>query len=137
MKSILFITLLIPSLVNAEIHREAQICEESGKICFFWWPKLPEVKDWNQDMKYSYHYRMNTQVPVNYTFENAEAVIYAKAEYQEASSPGETLEKFIAFSQNQFISGAPSELKVTKTGELISKGKHKFLSYSFFSKKRG
>ncbi|WP_460224641.1 hypothetical protein [Aurantivibrio infirmus] len=137
MKSILLLILLIPSIVMAEIHKEAQICQESGQICFFWWPELPEVKGWHQDIDHSYHYRMNTQAPENYTFANAEAVIYAKAEYQDKSSKEQTLEEFIAFSQNQFISGAPSELNVTKTGELSSKGKHKFESYSFFPKGEG
>jgi len=136
MKSILLILFLLPSIVIAEVHKEAKICKESGQICFFWWPKLPEVKGWHQDMGHSYHYRMNTQAPDNYTFANAEAVIYARAEYQEESS-SDTLEEFISFSQSQFVSGAPSELKVRKTGESFSKGKHKFLNYSFFPKGEG
>jgi len=137
MKSILLLILLLPSIVTAEIHKEAQICDESGQICFFWWPKLPEVKGWHQDVSHSYHYRMNTQAPDEFTFANAESVIYAKAEYQDKSSPDKTLEQFIAFSQSQFTSGAPSELSVVKTGELTSKGKHKFQSYSFFPKGEG
>ena len=80
---------------------------------------------------------MNTQAPDNHTFANAKAVIYAKAEYRDESSSEKTLDEFISFSQNQFINGAPSILQVTKTGESVSKGKHKFISYSFFPKGEG
>jgi len=137
MKTLLILLLLLPSLVMAEIHKEAQVCGDSGKICFFWWPKLPEIEGWHQDIDHSYHYRMNTQAPNNYTFSNAETVIYASAEFRDESYPEKTLEEFISVSQDQFIKGAPSELQVKKIGEPISKGKHKFISYSFYPKGEG
>ena len=132
MKTILLTLALLPIVVVAEIHREARLCDDSDKICFFWWPTLPEVEGWHQDMTQSYSYRVNAQAPENHTFADAEAVIYARASYQEESSSENTIEAFITTSQRQFISRAPSELQVTKTGELFSKGKHRFLSYSFF-----
>ena len=137
MKAITLLLLFLPLSAMAEIHKEAQVCQESGQICFFWWPELSPVKGWYQDIEHSYHYKVNAQAPEKYTFANAGAVIYAKAEYQEKSSSERSLEEFITFSQYQFISGAPSELEVKKTGEKVSKGKHKFLSYSFFPKGAG
>ncbi|AJQ95440.1 hypothetical Protein YC6258_03404 [Gynuella sunshinyii YC6258] len=129
--------LFVPPMVMADIHKEAQVCEESGQICFLWWPKLPEIRGWHQDVESSYRYRFNAQVPDQYTFANAEAVMYANAEYQDASTEAQTLEAFIATSQQQFIDAVPYKVDVSKTGEFTSKGKQTFFSYAFLPEGEG
>lgn len=137
MKWILFFIFILPSITMAEIHKEVQICDENANTCSFWWPKLPKIKGWYQDLGHSYHYRMNTQAPENYTFANATAVIYARANEQGALLQIKTLEEFVTLSQSQFINGSSSKIKITKTQEQISKGNHKFISYSFFPSGKG
>ena len=137
MKKLLILALLLPNIVYGEIHKETQISGESGQICFMWWPKLPEVEGWEQELGASYHYKMNTQVPTGHTFSDAQAVIYASAELKDEETKKKTLEEFIAFSQNQFIAAAPSKTTISKVGEYTSKGKVKFLSYSFYPESAG
>lgn len=137
MKKIILLTLLLSNFVYGEIHKEAQICNESGQVCFFWWPKLPAVEGWEQDLGHSYHYRMNTQAPSGFTFANAEAVVYARAELKDEVSGKKSLKDFIEFSQNQFTSSAPSKTQIKKIGEYKSKGKPTFHSYSFYPESVG
>lgn len=137
MKKTILLTLLLSNFVYGEIHKEAQVCNESGQICFFWWPKLPSVEGWEQDVRHSYHYRMNTQAPTAFTFANAEAVIYARADLKDDVTGKKSLKEFIEFSQNQFTSAAPSKTKISKIGEFKSKGKPVFYSYSFIPESQG
>ena len=137
MKKLILLLYFVPALSLADIYKEAQVCPEREKICFVWWPKLPEVDGWYQDMDHSYHYKMNAQAPEGYSFANAEAVIYARAVYQADTLQKPTLSEFISSSQKQFVNNAPSTLDIKKTGELNSKGQHNFVSYSFYPDGQG
>ncbi len=130
----LFVAILLAlttTNTNAEIHKEASMCADSGQICFYWWPKLPAIDGWQQDLRFSYHYRMNAQAPIASNFGQSETVIYARAEDKKANPDFNSLEEFISFSQQHFISGAPSKVTVTKTDEFETAGKQRFISYSF------
>jgi len=51
------------------------------QICFHSWPDLPAIEKWHQDEGASEFYDAMAIAPDGFTFKNAPAVIYAKAEY--------------------------------------------------------
>jgi hypothetical protein len=118
----LSLLLIFPLIANAEIFRQATY-DESGQICFYWWPKLKEVNGWFQDIPSSFHYRANTQAPKGFTFSNAEAVIYAKAVYKPEEPEAKNLDQFIENDKASFKSNDPG-LKLIEAGEIKdSKGR--------------
>lgn len=81
----------------------------NNSICFYWWPKLPDLKGWKSDQS------LNTQIggngsnvliPEGKTFSNAPAIIYARAiyakRYDEEFKIKSTLASFIADDQDTF-----------------------------------
>jgi hypothetical protein len=131
MKKIMFVCAVLFSLnVNAEIYREAKVCDDSNQLCFFWWPKLKEVSGWQQDMSHSYHYRMNTQVPTGFTFSNAEVVVYARAMYKPTVPDTKNIEQFIKKDKADFLSDYPS-FSIRQTETLKDNKGRNFTSYQF------
>ncbi len=128
--TIMIFSILFSLSAEAEIYREAKVCNESGKICFYWWPKLKAVPGWEQDIPHSYHYRMNTQAPAGFSFANAEAVIYARAVYKPEQPDAKTLDAFIANDKADFLSHDPS-LSITRSETLKDKKGRSFISYQF------
>jgi len=137
MKYALIILLgIIANPVLAEIHREAAVCNESGEMCFFWWPKLPAIEGWQQDKDNSYRYAANTQVPVGFDFGQADAVIYAKAVLKLRQSEAKNLEEFISHDRESFLQRDPA-LQIDETKPLISARGTPFRSFSFKPQKEG
>ena len=122
--------------LNAEIHREATYCNDTGELCFYWWPKLPTVDGWQQDKGNSYHYSSNTQAPIGFHFGNAESVIYAKAIYKLRQPESKNLEEFIANDKKNFLRNSP-DLDIKETKSLKSKSGKLFKSFSFTPKAQG
>jgi hypothetical protein len=92
---LLLLLCIAPFSSNAEITKEAVLCENTGSLCFYWWPKLPEVSGWKQDKGSSYHFSINAQAPTGSTFSDAETVIYAKAAYKAKEPEVKDLNGFI------------------------------------------
>lgn len=136
MKYIPIVALFFSFFTFAEIDKKAYTCDESGKMCFLWWPKLQGVDGWKQDMQHSNHYKMNTQAPLGSTFSNAETVIYARAEYQHDGSPDKNLSEFIKSSQEKYLIPDPT-LMVEKTKTISSQNNINFESYKFIPSKQG
>ena len=100
-------TLGVPA--QAEIVKTATVDCKGGKICFYWWPKLPELTGWHGDNSLNFELGengSNVLIPDSKTFSNAPAVIYARAIYIErydwqfkTKSP---LASFIADDQETF-----------------------------------
>ena len=134
MKKILLLLLLLPAITQAEIYKKALVCSDTGQICLYWWPTLPEVQGWHQDMRHSYHYKMNTLALEGYDFSNSEAVIYARSEYQDKPEEKKTLEEFIEFSQGQSIANSPYKFNIENRSEIESEGKLTFVSFSYLPK---
>lgn len=132
--AIIFFTLSLS--LNAEIHREATVCEESGELCFYWWPVLPKIEGWEQDKDNSYYYSMNTQAPKGFNFGNAESVIYAKAIYKLRQPDSKNLDEFIKNDKESFLQRDPT-LEIKQTKNLKSSNQHVFKSYSFKPQKEG
>ena len=129
MKIIIALILIsISSSLCAGIHKEAQVCNETGEMCFFWWPILPEVPGWQQDLQSSYAYRINAQAPVGYSFGNADAVIYANAIFKEGQPESSNLNEFIENDQNGFQERDPN-MEIQFLGEENSKSGFSFKLY--------
>ena len=115
---------------SAEIFRQASVCNESGQMCFYWWPKLQEVSGWSQDIQHSFHYKANAQVPNGFTFVNAETVIYAKAVYKLQRPEIKSIAQFIEQDKTDFLAKDP-KLSVSELEELRDRAGRRFAAYRF------
>lgn len=77
LSSLALAAMAMPAVAAADIEKIVVPCEET--LCFFSWPKLPDVEGWHQDLEFSYHYSINAQAPERKSFSDARAVIYARA----------------------------------------------------------
>ena len=105
MKRLLYIfllSLLVPTFGYSEIYKVAITDARCGGICFYWWPILPKIEGWQQDMPNSYHYSANAQVPIGETFSNAESVIYVKALFKPRMPETKTLQQLIQDDRDKF-----------------------------------
>ncbi len=134
MRTLLSVLIVLALNANASIQKQAIMCE--SKMCFYYWPELPNIKGWSQDKQNSLYYHANTQAPDGYNFGNAESVIYAKAIYKPEQPESKTLEEFIANDHKSFFVQDPSliikELKSVKNSNGV-----KLFTYSFAPKNQG
>lgn len=137
MKNIILTIVIFFSLnANAEILREVKMCNDSGKMCFYWWPKLKEIQGWKQDIGHSYHYKMNTQAPVDFTFADAEVVIYARAIYKPERPNIKNINEFIQNDKTDFLSQNPS-LSINQSLTLKDKKNRSFFTFQFIPSNKG
>ena len=131
---ILFLILLtaLSSSVNAEMEKKATLCDTT--ICFQWWPKLPEVKGWHQDMNQSLHDSVNAQAPDGRTFVNAETVIYAKASYKPRIPKTKTLQQLIDEDQAEFRAHG---IAIRKLESVTTRDGQKLVSFGYSPVKQG
>jgi hypothetical protein len=132
------VTLLLAALTlsaTAEIYKVAIPDERCGTICFYWWPVLPAVDGWRQDMPNSFHYSANTQAPVGESFSNAESVIYAKAIYKPSTPDTKSLNQLIEDDKKDFKQS--SDPLITKIEPLTTSDGNELLSYQFFPRDKG
>jgi hypothetical protein len=133
MKTVILLSLFaLTTVSSAEIVKTAIPNDKCGGICFYWWPKLPTIDGWHQDMEHSFYYKENTQAPNGYTFKNSESVIYAKAMFKPRMPNTKTLEQFISEDHLEF---KDTEIKETKS--IITSDKNKFISYTFVPENKG
>ena len=125
---------LISSQVLAEIEKNAVTCED--RICFHWWPKLPALEGWHQDLKHSYHLSANMQVPDGFTFANAEAVIYAKALYKPRIPETTSIEMLINDDKAEFLA-RDSAIQIEAVSALTTGDGISLISYTFFPEVSG
>jgi len=135
-RNILLILLIgLSTPAAAEIYKVAVPDKRCGSICFYWWPVLPEVNGWHQDMPNSYHYSANAQAPNGQSFSNAESVIYAKALYKERMPETKSLSQFIEDDKSQFLKH--SNLAITQLDSLNTADSKEMKSFQFFPKGNG
>jgi hypothetical protein len=127
-------TLMLTMTARAEIEKSAVQCETG--FCFYWWPKLPEVRGWHQDKDQSYHYNMNALAPDGSSFVNAEVVMYASAIYKPRIPETKSLEMFISDDRKHFIASDP-RIAITEVTELVTGDGKKCHSFTFFPKSNG
>lgn len=131
---ILLLLIVLPTPALSKIEKLADSCE--NKICFYWWPELPDIKGWHHEREYSFKYKCNAQAPDGYNFSNAESVIYAKALYKPRVPKTKSLKQLIKDDQKSFLS-KDKTIKISKVASLITADGKKMPSYTFFPKKKG
>jgi hypothetical protein len=133
----IFLALLmtLPLPVTAEIYKVAVPDERCGGMCLYWWPVLPEVDGWQQDLPNSYHYSANAQAPLGESFSNAEAVIYAKALFKPRMPETKSLSQLITDDQNEFQEH--SDPIITVLESITTADGKKLQSFQFFPKNKG
>lgn len=106
--------LAIAGAARAEIVKTATVDCKAGQICFYWWPKLPEVKGWHGDG--ALNFKMGTNgsnvlIPDGKTFSDAPAILYARAifieRYDWENKSKSTLASFIADDIETFLKEDP------------------------------
>src|SRR5215469_16965008 len=125
---------LLSGSAAAEIEKTSLICKSS--ICFYWWPKLPDLKGWHQDRDGSYEISANVLIPDGSTFANAKTVIYAEALYKPKAPELTSIESLIKSDKKQFLAGKPDTL-VEQSADLVTGDGLKLKSFTFFPKKQG
>lgn len=134
----IFLALLLTSLsfsAVAEIYKVAVPDERCGTMCFYWWPVLPPIDGWQQDMPNSYYYSANAQAPIGESFSNSESVIYAKALYKPRIPKTKTLSQLIEIDRKNFEQ--KSNPIITQLKPLKSGDNKEFESYQFFPRSKG
>jgi hypothetical protein len=137
MKKIIAIYAIVLCLnipAHAEIEKNALTCDTG--ICFYWWPKLPDVKGWHQDKDASYGYQVNALAPDGLSFRDAESVMYAKALYKPRTPETKSLDMLIADDQKEFLASDPG-IKITETASLITGSHKKLRCFTFFPSATG
>jgi hypothetical protein len=132
--SIVVVLLVLSVSANAEVEKIAVPSE--GKFSFYWWPELTSVQGWHHDREHSYMYSANAQAPDGSTFDDAEAVIYAKALYKPRIPKTESLEMLIKDDKEQFLSRDRS-LTVSEVDPLVTGDGQVLKSFTFFPNGKG
>lgn len=105
-------TLAIGAIIpagQAEIVKTAVPDCKNNQICFYWWPKLPELTGWHGDQELNLKLGSNGSnvlIPDGQTFSNAPAIIYGRAilikRYDWEFKVKSTLDSFITDDKETF-----------------------------------
>ena len=136
MKPIYFalILFMLSASASAEMEKTALSCKTG--VCLYWWPKLPQIKGWHQDLKQSYNYGANALAPDGSSFTDAETVMYATAFYKPKIPETRSLEMLIANDKKQFLDGTPG-ITITETRVIGTADGKMLRSFTFFPAKQG
>lgn len=105
-------------VANAEVERFALMRKPS--IQFVWWPKIAPPPGWIQDRGSSEHYGMNAITQVGKSFNDADTILYARAEYKPQVPDAKSLAEYIARDREGALSQVP-DLKITAGNRIITK----------------
>ena len=72
-----------------------------------WWPKVPALPGWHQDMGASEHFSLNALAPDGSTFARAEAVMLAKANYKPRQPKITTLAQLVEDDRKSTLAVLP------------------------------
>lgn len=125
---------LLAASAGAEIEKNALVCETG--VCLYWWPKLPELKGWHQDKDQSFNYGVNALAPDGASFANAEAVMYAVANYKPRMPEVKSIEILIANDKKEFLD-SDSSLTISECKGLTTGDGQRLRSFTFFPKSKG
>lgn len=127
---ILLLSLALASVsVHAEVEKSFTQCP-SG-LCLHWWPKLPGIKGWHQELGQSQYFGFNALAPDGSTFKDSESVIYAKASYKPRDPDTKSLEAFIESDKADFAS-SDSSIVITALAPLQTADGKKLSSFTYF-----
>ena len=117
------------SSAYAEIEKFA-IRSEKG-VSFYWWPKLAPIEGWHQDREYSFSYGANALAPSDFTFKDAESVMYARASYKPRIPEIKSLDAFIESDQEDFKTKVPG-VSIQEVAPLATGDGQRLRSFTFF-----
>jgi hypothetical protein len=118
----------------AEIEKLARPCREG--LCFYWWPKLPLVSGWHQDLGPSFENEMDILVPEGSTFSDAETIIYGRAIYKPGETERKSVEQLIESDIREFAARFP-EATVREADPVTDGDRKQLRSVTFFPKATG
>lgn len=131
---IVLLAFLLSCSASAEIEKTALTCKTT--ICFYWWPKLPEVRGWHQDREQSYEFSANVLVPNGSTFSDAETVMYAEALYKPRIPETKTVEALIAGDEKRLLNDKPG-IKVAESRGMVTGDGKLLRSVTFSPRQQG
>ena len=112
-RAILTLCLLIPMSSVAEIERIAVVNQGGTRV--MWWPKVTPPQGWHQDKGASQANGFNVLVPDGANFNNAETVMYARANYKPRDPGVRSVQELIDRDQAQFRKSSPEmDIKESK-----------------------
>ena len=76
----LLLTAALAMAAQADVEKNAMPGKDGIEL--FWWPRLPGLPGWQQDSVASFQYGANTLAPAGRAAADAEAIMYAKAQYK-------------------------------------------------------
>lgn len=131
---LLLMALIAPVQTGAEVEKTGVPCETG--LCLFWWPKLPSVKGWHQELSQSQHYGVNALAPDGSTFKDAETVMYSKALYKPRVPENKSVEDLIKQDKENFTRDVPGVV-ISEAMPLITGDSQKLRSVAFVPTSEG
>ena len=119
---------------SAEIEKVAVPADNGLKL--YWWPKLPDVAGWHFDRDASHHYGFAAWAPDNFTFADAETVIYARAIYKPRDPETKSLDMLIERDKQHFLEKSPGT-RVESAPSLPTADGRRFRSLAFSQSSSG
>ncbi len=114
---------------RAEIEKHA--IPGGPGLQLYWWPRINAVQGWHQDEPYSFHYSVKAFAPDGFTFEDAEAVMYAKASFKPRLPEVRTLDEYIVHEQKTFLEQSP-DVVVREEAPLSTADGKSLPTFTFF-----
>jgi hypothetical protein len=121
---------------NAVPEIEKLAVTSDGQMCFYSWPKLPDINGWHHDRDSSLVYGANAMAPDGLTFSDAETVMYARAEYKPGMPETKSVEMVIANDRKRFLETNPG-IAISEVSPLTTADGQKLRSFAFFPKEKG
>lgn len=100
---------------------------------FNWWPKLPEVPGWQQDLESSFEHNINALAPAGKRFSGAETLIYAKAVFKGHLPRIKSIDALVENEKNDFSVNSPGGLIRASPGLSTADGR-KVISLTYIRK---
>jgi len=127
--SLILAFLLVIQPVQAEIIKIAIPDEEN--VSLYWWPRLPKIDGWHQDMDHSFLYNVNALAPDKATFADAETIMYAKAIFKSSIPEIRSLDMLIERDKKTFLDNVPG-VEIQEVESLQTADEEEFRSFTFF-----
>lgn len=113
------------SPVNAEVTKILRPCED--KLCPMFRPMIAEPEGWEEDRRTGRQRGLVVLVPKGKSFETADVVIYARAEF---NPENRSVQSFIEADQEQWRARYP-KAQIERLGEVSRANREVFQDYRF------
>ena len=127
---------LVALISSAHAEMEKNAVPEGKGVRLLWWPKLSPPPGWQQDRHNSFVYGVNALSPTGQEFEDAEAVIYAKALYKPRVPQYHTLAELIEGDRRDFEQKLPG-VRVEESDAAVTADGQRLRSFVFVPRDEG